>query len=102
MRNLLAKDISAFTKIIAKMELKESIKSIFDNKEKEKGAIVSEIIYAVIENYPKAENELFAFLANLQGTTKETIEEMPLNEFIDLIKELFSEKNFSFFKFAAK
>lgn len=103
MRNLLARDIAPFTKILAKMDIKESIKAIFGGN-KEQGEMVSELVWAVIENYHKAEKEFFAFLADLQEekTTKLQVENLPIPEFIDLVKELFGEKNFPFFKSAAK
>lgn len=116
MRTLLAKDIAPFTKILKKMELKESIKGMFVNsknsdtkednsdtkEDKNNGQMISELIWGIIENYYKAEQELFVFIADLEGKTKEEIADLSLNEFINLIKELFSEKNMSFFKSAAK
>jgi len=115
MRELKAKDIAPFTKILAKMELKETIKEMFtkttktendiENQEDIKpnnGKMVSELMWGIVENYYKAENELFVFLADLEQKTKEEIAELSLSEFIELIKELFSEKNISFFKSAAK
>jgi len=101
MRVLMAKDIAPFTKILAKMELKESIKSMFKDS-KEKGEMVSEIVWGVIENYGKAEKELFAFIADLEGKKPDEIAELPLPDFINIITELFSEKNLPFFKSAAK
>jgi len=102
MRTLLAKDISPFTKILSKMELKESIKGMFANSDGNKGQMVSELIWGVIENYHKAEHDLFFFLAALEDKTQEEISELPLSDFINLITELFSEKNLPFFKSAAK
>lgn len=101
MRQLLAKDIAPFTKLIAKMGLKDSIKTMFDGSEKQ-GELVSGLIWGIIENYSKAEKDFFEFLAELENKKPEEIAELPLTEFINLIKELFSEKNLSFFKFAAK
>ena len=102
MRTLLAKDIAPFTKILAKMELKESIKGMFANVGMDKGQMVSELIWGIIENYYKAEQDFFSFLADLEGKTQEEISELPLADFIGLITELFSEKNLPFFKLAAK
>jgi len=102
MRTLLAKDIAPFTKIIAKMELKESIKAMFSNSDKDRGSMVSELIWGIIENYYKAEQDFFIFIADLEGKTKEEISTLPLDDFINLIKELFSEKNMSFFKSAVR
>ena len=117
MRTLLAKDIAPFTKILTKMELKESIKSMFatpkediqqndddskQNKNNSNGKMISELIWGIVENYYKAEQDFFIFIAGLEGKTPEEISNLPLNEFIDLIKELFSEKNLPFFKLAVK
>ena len=109
MRTLLAKDIAPFTKILAKMDLRESIKSMFavsrkdkgENKE-ENGKMVSELICGIIENYHKAEKDLFSFVADLEGKTEDEIAKLPLPEFIGIITELIGEKNLSFFKLAAK
>jgi hypothetical protein len=81
------------------MEVKESIKVIFAGS-KQQGEMVSEFVWAIIENYHKAEKEFFNFLADLESKTPDEIGELPLPDFIDLIKELFSEKNFPFFKSA--
>ena len=101
MRTLLARDIAPFTKILAKMDIKESIKAIFGGS-KEQGEMVSELVWAVIENYHKAEKEFIAFLAGLEGKKPDEISDLPIGDFIDLVKELFGEKNFPFFKSAAK
>jgi hypothetical protein len=110
MRTLLAKDIAPFTKIIAKMELKESIKAMFKPKEKDEngneinngGQMISELIWGIIENYYKAEQDFFLFMADLNEKTAEEISTLPLDDFINLIKELFSEKNLSFFRSAVR
>lgn len=102
MRQLIAKDIAPFTKILKKMDLKESIKTIFNGANKEEGEMISELIWGIIENYHKAEKEFFSFLAKLENKKIEEIEQLPLTEFIALIQELFSAKNLPFFKLAAK
>lgn len=101
MRALLARDIAPFTKILAKMELKESIKSMFGGG-KEQGEMTADIIWGIIENYHKVEKEFFAFLAELEGKKPEGIADLPLPDFINLITELFGGKNLPFFKSAAK
>ena len=104
MRQMLAKDIAPFTKILAKMELKDSIKKMFSYNNKKQGDMVSELIWGIIENYYKAEKDFFKFLADLQEekTLPVQIENLPLPEFINLITELVSDKNLPFFKLAAK
>jgi hypothetical protein len=102
MRTLLAKDIAPFTKILSKMELKESLKGMFEKSEKGNGEMISELIWGITENYYKAEKEFFAFLADLDGKTIDEISELPLPDFINLLTEIFNNKNLPFFKFAAK
>ena len=116
MRKLKASDIAPFTKIIAKMEIKDAIKGLFNKIraaqtiEKEVDAtpetgendIVIELVWGVIENYHKAEKEFFAFLGNIEDRPPEEIADLDIPAFIELLKELFSEDNLSFFKSAAK
>lgn len=101
MRSLITKDVATFTKVLAKMEMKEAIKNMFSNS-KEKGDMIAELIWGVIENYYKAEQEFLAFIADLEEKTLDEISNLPLDDFINLIKELFSEKNMSFFKSAVR
>jgi hypothetical protein len=107
MRKLLAKDIGPFTKVLVKMELKESLKEFFrdktkDKKAKEPGEVATDLVWLILENYPKAENDFFAFLAGLEGKTAEEIAELPAADFINLMTELFSGENFPFFKSAVQ
>jgi len=106
MRSLKARDIAPFTKILAKMEIKDSLKTVFGNavngEKMTGGALTAELLGIVIENYYKAEKEFFAFIADLNGTTSAEISDMDLPDFINLIKELFSAENMGFFKSAVK
>lgn len=101
MRELKAKDIAPFTKILAKMELKETMKGMFKDSA-EKGEMISALIWGIVENYHKSEKDFFKFLSELEGKSSDEIAELPLSEFIALITELFSDKNLFFFKLAAK
>jgi hypothetical protein len=106
MRKLKAKDIAPFTKIIAKMELKDTLKATFGNavngEKTTKGSLVADLIWGIVENYGKAENDFFAFLADVNETTPDAISDMDLSDFIKLLQDLFSGDNISFFKSAAK
>ena len=84
------------------MELKDSIKGLFGKKGKEKESfeIGSEFIWVIIENYHKAEKEFFEFLGALESKTADEIAELPVTDFINLVTELFSERNLPFFKSA--
>jgi hypothetical protein len=101
MRKLIARDIAPFTKVLAKMEMKDAIKNMFSSN-KERGDMIAELVWGVIENYYKAEQDFFAFMADLNEKTAEEISVLPLDDFINLIKELFNEKNLSFFKSAVR
>lgn len=100
MRELLAKDIAPVSKILSKMELKDAIKSMFSGKT-EQGEMLSELIVGIIDNYYKAEKDVFIFLAEVESKTVEEIENLPVLEFIDLIKKIVYE-NLPFFKYAVK
>jgi hypothetical protein len=102
MRKLLAKDIAPFTKILAKMELKDVIKSVFSNSKKERGSVTAELVYGIIENYYKAENDFLKFLSNIDGRSPEELGNLTIAEFADVLKELFDGENLDFFKSAAK
>ena len=129
MRALKAKDIGPFVKVLSKLGIKDLLKGFFENSTKkedaenwkplngfeekteeekneekrEKGTkLISEIISLVIDNYYKAEKDFFAFLAEINETTSESIADMPAGEFFTLIKDLFSGENFPFFSLLSK
>jgi len=99
MRDLKAKDLAPFIKILAAMELREALKGMF-SEDRSRGAMIAELIAAVLENYEKADQALIAFIAELNGATPEETADLPMGDFIGAIQELFSEKNLPFFKSA--
>ena len=104
MRTLIAKDIAPFGKILAKTDLKPILKeTFFGEKKSDNNELVIEMVYKLLESTDKVMAALFEFLAYLENRSVTEIEELPLDEFTDLLKELFSSKNFgSFFKLAAR
>ena len=105
MRTLIAKDIAPFGKILAKTDLKPILKETFfgEKKPSNNNELVIEVVYKLLESTDKVMAALFEFLAYLESKSANEIEELPLDEFTDLLKELFSSKNFgSFFKLAAR
>ncbi|MDD5502478.1 MAG: hypothetical protein PHH26_03320, partial [Candidatus Thermoplasmatota archaeon] len=60
------------------------------------------LLLGVLENYHKVEQDLFAFLGSLEGKSTDEIADMPLPDFINLLTELFGEKNLPFFKSLVK
>jgi hypothetical protein len=101
MRKLKAKDIAPFTKIISKMEMKDTIKTMFCGEHKD-GEMVSEFVIGFIDNFPKAEKDLFEFLGELEGKPADDIAELDLSELINLVTSLFSGENIPFFKSVSK
>ena len=104
MRALKAKDIGPFTKILAKLGIKDILKEFIEfytskktetqNEKKSEEKIsttqlTAKLIMLTIENYHNAEKDLFDLLADLNGKSSDDIADMPISELFVLIKELF-------------
>lgn len=113
MRALKTKDLGLFSKIVSKLDLKDELDNLFvtiDGKGKTKLEIEKEqaqlnyeigikLIMVLVENYFKAEEEVYTLLANLTDQKKQDIEDLPLNEFIELLMKIKDDESFdSFFK----
>lgn len=113
MRALKTKDLRAFSKIIDKLDLKNELDGLFVTIDG-KGLTEREIAQAqdqanyelgiklmalIVEKYWKAEKEVYTLLADLTDKTVKDIEDLPVDEFIDLLKQVKEDKSFdSFFK----
>jgi hypothetical protein len=104
MRKLKAKDIGPFTKILSKMEIKDTLTQMFSDTDKttDSRAFGAKLVAGIIGNYYKAEKEFFAFLADMNDCKPEEIADMDAGEFINLVKELFGVDSLGFFKSAPK
>jgi hypothetical protein len=103
MRELKAKDIAPFTKILSKIGAKDILSEVLKERESENlngRELIASLIGSVIENYYKAEDDFLTFISNLDGRTKEEISDLPIGEFISLINEAIP-KDLGFFKSAA-
>jgi hypothetical protein len=111
---LTVKHLFPFLKLMKALNIKEELKSLMKNKIdvtdledaaqsealQERGI---ELVFMLMEKMPSAEREIKSFLALYSDKSLEEIEELPVEEFIDLIKQFFAETQFkSFFKQAAK
>ena len=107
---LTVKHLFPFLKLMKALNIKEEFKEIMKNRKteeevspetlEEKGI---DLIFILFEKMPNAEKEIKAFLALYSGKTYEEIEELPVDEFIDIIKQFFREDSFkSFFTQAVK
>ncbi len=112
-RPLTARDIFPMTKIIRKIGLKdfgkcfepEEIKAITDTFSDEEAniedlaeivgfSIVLRIVDIILEHLPDADEEVFAFIAGLIGSTKDDVAALPMDVFFDLIVDVFKRKEF--------
>ena len=117
-RNLEARDVFPFSKIISKIgfnELKNcfttpQIKEIVKGKKQsndlliEVGAVIAfELLGVVLSNLDKVENDLYKLFASLTGKTEKEISELPPADFADLLIRLFQKEEFGdFFKVVSK
>lgn len=107
MRAFKAKDLGLFSKIANKMDIKSEIDGLFvdiTGKTKQELAQINQemgikLIMLIVENYWKAEKEVYTLLANLTDTTVKEVEDLPLDEFVKLITQVTKDESFdSFFK----
>lgn len=114
-RTLMGKDIFKISKFIKKLginklqaifsdnELSKSINNIVSHGENqdiaEVGKIVSVFVSTVIDGLCDVEEELNELLESVSNLSKEEISELPLEEYVNMIKDLFMQKTFiDFFK----
>ena len=105
MRTLIAKDIIPMGKILAKTDIKPMLKELFfgEKKPENNSQLVIEFVFKLLESMESIGATLFEFLAYIENKEIKDIEELPLEELVELLKQLFGDKNFgSFFKLAAK
>jgi hypothetical protein len=105
MRKLKTSDLFSLSRILKKMNIKEDIKKLAKDitgatpEEKKKAEQGMEIDLAMlfVENIGLAEREIYKFFADLTGEAASNIENMDLDKFIDLVKELFNQDGFASF-----
>jgi hypothetical protein len=104
-RKLKTSDLFSLSRIIKKMNIKDEIKGLAKDvtgatpEEKKKAEQSMEIDLAMlfVENIGSAEKEIYKFFADITGKTAADIENMDLNDFINLVKELFNQDGFASF-----
>lgn len=122
LRELRAKDIFPMTVIIRKIGLKnigrcfdpEEIKAITssasgDDKTVDDIAeavgisVILKIVDVVLENLSEAEQEIFAFMAELSGLTVDNVGNLPMDTFFEMLVDIFKKKEFvGFMKVVSK
>lgn len=109
-RALLGKDIFKISKFIKKLginrlqeifgnnEVSKSINSVINGGENqditEVAKLLSVFVSLVIDSLCDVEEELNELLESVSNLTKEEISELPLEEYIGMIKDLFTQKTF--------
>ena len=96
------------------LNIREDFKQVFKNRvdvsemtDDDKNQLLQErgldMVLMLMEKMPTAEKEIKSFLALYSDKSLDDIENMPVEDFIDLIKQFFAEPQFkSFFTQAVK
>lgn len=102
MRNLQAKDLFTFSKMITKMELKEQFKEMLDPESRVDGKpqnLGIDIIMLIIENISLAEKEFYEFIAPIAEKGIDEVKEMTFKELKEIFAVIITDADFaSFFK----
>ncbi|MCR8635746.1 hypothetical protein [Paenibacillus radicis (ex Xue et al. 2023)] len=104
-RPLKTMDLFPMSRILKKMDLKDSLKHIATLKRDEASQkkLGFEILMTALENIHLAEAEVIAFLADLTGMKPDKLKELELSEFMKVIDQFKGQKSFaSFLQQAAK
>jgi len=110
LRKLKARDIGPFSKILSKMDIKDDVGKLFQDTtgktEDELKAVETklavELLFLILENYWKAEEDFFKFLASLSDKSVEDMKDSLPNEIIETVKQLAKDESFQiFFKLVA-
>ena len=102
-RPLTSKDLFPISAILRKIGIKElrtvlpssNISSLTKGGSETRNAGLSlliDISGIIISNLPSAEKEIYAFLSSITETSEEELRDMPLSDFLSLIRRLFSSE----------
>lgn len=109
-RNPMAKDIAPMARIISRIGVKEVSKAIspetiaaITGDEKQIGlvgvGVIVDVVGVVCENFDKAEDDLFSFMASMAGMKKSEIASLSIADAFELLYEIFTCEGFGdFFK----
>ncbi len=113
LRNLQAKDVFLMSKIIGAIGIEEfkyafsadfinSITSDLNGDEKDVASAVGvemffEIAGIVVNNLPKCEKDVYAFISSLSGIPAKEVETLPMNTFFQIIIDVVKKDEFKDF-----
>ena len=101
MRNFKATDLFALSRILKKMNIKDEIKGLDidinagTDKVDVKETVIIELIYIFLENIGLAEIEVYKFLADIEGRKVDDIKNLEIDEFIDILRDVFNNEGFT-------
>jgi len=113
LRPLATRDLALFSKIIKKMEVRKDIVGLFrvvnveqgdmtdeeyqnkidELKRTEESRLMAELLIILVENYHKAQNEVYELLSRLADISVEEVAELKLGDFIKLLKGLTEDES---------
>lgn len=110
LRELKGNDIFSVLRLVNTLKLTEPLKELISGNMKDKiiQSLSTEedvntdsvgfefaihLAELVIQNLPNAQDEVNDFLADLTETDKKTVEELPLKEYVGLIKDFFTHSD---------
>ena len=118
LRPLATRDLALFSKIVKKMEVRKDIVNLFRvvSVEREEGMtdedyqikvneaeqtqnnkLMAELLIILVENYHKAQNEVYELLSRLADISVEEVAELKLGDFIKLLKGLAEDESITDF-----
>ncbi len=109
LRKLTSKDVFPMFRIISKIGVKEfkdcfdseEIKSLISGKKADSNAVgfavLMNVAGVVISNIPKAEDDIFNFLASLSGMERKDVEALELAVFAEMIIDIVKKEEFKDF-----
>lgn len=121
LRELKSKDVFPMFKIIGKIGINEfktcfeneAVKRMISKTKEEDGneldlgavgySVVLDIVNVVVGHIPDAEQEIYSFLASVSDLKKKEIEDLPINEFFNMLIDIFQKAEFKdFFEVASR
>lgn len=117
LRPLATRDLALFSKIVKKMEVRKDIVGLFrvvnieqgdmtdeeyqnkidELKQTEESRLMAELLIILVENYHKAQNEVYELLSRLADISVEEVAELKLGDFIKLLKGLAEDESITDF-----
>ena len=102
-RTLTSKDIFPVSAILRKIGIKElrpvlsstTISTLTKGGEESREAAFSllyDIAAVIVSNLASAEKEIYSFLSSITSTSEDELRDMPLSDFLSLIRRLFSSE----------